>query len=78
MNLSLSAGGQPAFTKETLRSQVESQLGTAPATEKAAVASAVMQYVEAQMADVPPDGTVTVSVSLWVSVTKASSPTPVS
>jgi hypothetical protein len=75
VNLSLSAGGQPAFTKETLRSQIDSQLGTAPAAEKAAVAGAVMQYIDAQIADVPSDGSVSVSVSLWISVAK---PTPVS
>lgn len=68
MQLSLSAGGSPDVTKQALRDQINNQLGTAPNPTKANVAAAILEHIDTEIGT---DGkTVSVSGSLWISITK--------
>lgn len=69
MNLSMTAGGTPDQITTSLRSQVDSQLGTTPSSHQAAVADAVQGYVAKELEG--HDGTASISVSLSIYVWKS-------
>lgn len=75
VQLSLSAGGSPASVRESLRAQATSQLGTVPDLAKDAVAQAVLGYVDEELPG-GDQGTVSVSVSLWIGITPTSPAIP--
>lgn len=66
MKLSLSAGGSPDTVKTALRDQAQAQLSLSPDAATEAVAVAVLDYVDRQLADVSEIVSVSAVVDLHI------------
>lgn len=68
MQLNFTAGGPKLSAIATLQSQRATQVATQPAAQE--VADAVLAHVDQELVGVPDEASVSVSVSVWIGVSK--------